>query len=116
MCIRDSDHRVDLIGLAYVGGHEQPTVRKVFRLVPATDRYVRARIGKALSDASPDAPTAAGDEHDAVVEAREVGRIVHGGGVYDLTPRQIDRTRAAFPDQKQNRGASRRNSTSEPGV
>ena len=30
--------------------------------------------------------TAAGDEHDPPVEARQLGGIGHGGGVYDLTP------------------------------
>ena len=85
------DHGVDLFGLAHVGGDEQPPVGEILGLVAAADRDVRAGIGEALRDAPTDAATPAGDEHDAVVESRQLGGIGHGGGVYDLTPRQIDR-------------------------
>ena len=68
------------------------SVGEVLGLVPAADRDVRARVGEALRDPAPDAAAPAGDEHDAVVEARQLGGIGHGGGVYDLTPRQIDLT------------------------
>ena len=74
---------------------------QVFGLVAAADRDVRAGVGEALRDPPPDPATAAGDEHDAVVESRQLGGIAHGGGVYDLTPRQIDRARAARRHQNQ---------------
>ena len=76
---RRRDHRVDLIGLAHVGRHEQPAVGQVVGLVTAADRDVRARVGEALRDPAPDAAATAGDEHDASVESRQVDRVAHRG-------------------------------------
>ena len=70
----------------------------------AADRDVRARVGEALRDAAPDAAAAAGDEHDVLVEAWQLGRVGHGGGVYDLTPaRRLPRCRASPFDHEEHR-------------
>ena len=61
----------------------------------AADRdAARPPRAKRSRDPAPDAATAAGDEHDLPVEAQAIDGIGHGGGVYDLTPRQIDLPRS----------------------
>ncbi len=83
---RGCDHSIDLVRFAHVGSDEQPPDREVFGLVPAADGNVRASFGETQRDPPPNPATAARDEHDAAVEARELGSVVHGGGVYDLEP------------------------------
>ena len=83
--------------------NSQP-VGQVVGLVAAADRDVRAGVGEALRDAPADAATTAGDEHDAPVESRQLGGVVHGGGVYDLTPtRRLPRCRASPLDHEEHR-------------
>ena len=70
------DERVDLVGVAHVGGHELD-VRRERRsgACPAAHHDARAGVGEAFGDAAPDPAAAAGDEHDLAGEVERRSRL-----------------------------------------
>src|SRR5213076_3335475 len=78
----ETDHLVDLSGLAHVGRDEQclgvPGLWHRLGLVPATDHDTGAGAEEPLRDPASDTTTPAGDDHSF---ARQVERISHADKV-----------------------------------